>query len=159
MGLLGEVLVGATLLVAVVGVVVPVLPGPLLAGIAVWVWALAERDALGWTVAGAVTVLLVASQVVKYVVPGRRMSQAGVENSSLLLGAALGFVGFFAVPLVGLFLGFVAGVYVAERRRLPHERAWASTVVALRAVGLSILIEIAAVLLSSTLWLGAVVLG
>lgn len=159
MGLLGEVLVGVTLLVAVVGVVLPVLPGPLLAGAAIWLWAVVERDSLGWTVAVVVSGILLASQVVKYVVPGRHMSRAGVTRTSLLLGAALGLVGFFAVPVVGLPLGFVAGIYLAERRRLPHDRAWDSTVVALRAVGLSILIEMAAVLLSSGVWLGAVVLG
>ncbi|CAN5396684.1 DUF456 domain-containing protein [soil metagenome] len=159
MGLLGQVLVGLTLLVAVVGVVLPVLPGPLLAGAAIWVWAVVERESLAWTVAVVVTAILLASQVVKYVVPGRRMNRAGVTHSSLLLGAALGLVGFFVVPVIGLFLGFVAGIYLAERRRLPHDRAWASTVVALRAVGLSILIEMAAVLLSSAVWLGAVALG
>lgn len=159
MGPSGEILVGLALLAAVAGVVVPILPGPLLAGAAIWVWALAEREPLGWAVAGTATAILIASQAVKYVVPGRRMARAGVTSSSLLAGAALGFVGFFVVPVVGLFLGFVAGVYLAERRRLPHDRAWASTVAALRAVGVSMLIEALAVLLSSAVWLGAVILG
>ena len=35
-----------------------------------------------------------------------------------MIGGACGVVGFFVVPVVGLFLGFVLGVYVAERRRL-----------------------------------------
>ncbi|GAA0316713.1 DUF456 family protein [Kineococcus aurantiacus] len=32
----------------------------------------------------------------------------------LLLGAVLGVVGFFAVPVVGLPLGFVLGVFLGE---------------------------------------------
>jgi len=158
-GPLGEVVIGLVLLVAVVGVVVPLLPGPLLTGVAIWVWALVERDPLGWSVAVGATVVLIASQVVKYVVPGRRMSRAGVSSWSLLLGVVLGLLGFFVVPVVGLFLGFVAGIYLGERRHVPHDRAWACTVVALRAVGLSILIEMAAVLVASTGWLAAAVLG
>ena len=39
----------------------------------------------------------------------------------------LGVVGFFVVPVVGLFLGFVLGVYLAELRRVGAAAAWPST--------------------------------
>lgn len=159
MGTAGELGVALALLVAVVGVVIPLLPGPLLAGAAIWVWALVERTGLAWTVAGVVTAVLVTSQVVKYLVPGRRMTQDGVPARTLLAGAALGLVGFFVVPLVGLPIGFVLGVYAAQRLRHDRSEAWRSTKTALRAVGLSILIELAAVLGSASIWLAAVVLG
>ena len=55
---------------------------------------------------------------------------------------ALGVVGFFVIPVVGLFVGFVLGIYLAERRRVGQADAWPSTKAALRAVGLSILIEL-----------------
>jgi len=68
--------------------------------------------------------------------------------------------GFFVVPVVGLILGFVLGVYTAERVRLgSHATAWPSTMHALKAVGLSILIELAAGLLLAAAWLGAVTFG
>jgi uncharacterized protein YqgC (DUF456 family) len=158
-GTTGELLVGLALLVAVAGVVVPLLPGPLLAGAAIWVWALVERTGLAWTVVAAVTAILVASQVVKYLVPGRRMTREGVPVRTMLAGGVLGVVGFFVVPIVGLPLGFVLGVYAAQRLDHEHPEAWRSTRAALRAVGLSILIELAAVLGSAAIWLGAVVLG
>ena len=156
MGTTGELLVGLALLVAVAGVIVPLLPGTLLAGAAIWVWALMERTGLAWTVVGIVTVILISSQVVKYLVPGRRMSREGVPTSTLLAGALLGVLGFFVVPLVGLPLGFVLGIYAAQRLGHDHPEAWRSTKAALRAVGLSILIELAAVLCAAALWLGAV---
>ena len=57
-------------------------------------------------------------------------------------------------------LGFSAGVYAAERHRLgTHQAAWPSTVHALKAVGLSILIELAAGLLIGAAWLAAVLFG
>ena len=62
-------------------------------------------------------VLVALGVVVKYVVPGRRLKAAGVPTSTLLLGAALGVVGFFVIPVVGLLVGFVLGVYLAELRR------------------------------------------
>jgi uncharacterized protein YqgC (DUF456 family) len=155
-GTTGELLVGLALIVALVGVIVPLLPGTLLAGGAIWVWALAERTGLAWTVAGIVTVILVASQVVKYLVPGRRMSREGVPTSALLAGGLAGVVGFFVLPIIGLPLGFVLGIYAAQRLGHDHPEAWRSTKAALRAVGLSILIELAAVLSAAALWLGVV---
>jgi hypothetical protein len=154
----GELLVGLALVVAVVGVVVPLLPGTLLAGAAIWIWALAERTGVAWTVAAVVTSLLVASQVAKYLIPGRRMNREGVPGRTLLAGGLLGVVGFFVVPVIGLPLGFVLGIYAVQRLEHQHPEAWRSTKAALRAVGLSILIEMAAVLLSGAVWLGAVVL-
>ncbi|KWX01272.1 DUF456 domain-containing protein [Carbonactinospora thermoautotrophica] len=156
----GLVLVGLTLLVGLAGVVLPVLPGLLLCWAAVLVWALVERTAVAWAVLGVATLLIGLSQVAKYLVPGRRMRAAGVPWSSLALGGALGVVGFFLVPVAGLVLGFVLGVYAAEWLRLrTREGAWRSTVHALKAVGLSILIELAAGLLVTATWLGAVLLG
>lgn len=159
MGSTGEALVGLALLVAVAGVVVPLLPGTLLAGVAIWIWALEERTALGWTVAAVVTAILAGAQVVKYLLPGRRMTREGVPARTLLAGAVLGMVGFFVVPIVGLAIGFVLGIYAAQRIGHDHPEAWRSTKAALRAVGLSILIELAAVLGSAAVWLGAVLLG
>ena len=65
-------------------------------------------------------------------------------------------VGFFVVPVVGLFLGFILGVYLAERHRVGAPSAWPSTKEALRAVGVSILIELAAGVLATGVWLAGV---
>lgn len=154
----GQLLVGLAILSGLVGVVVPVLPGLLLCWAAVLVWALVERTAAAWAVLGVASALLVVSQVVKYVVPGRRMRAAGVPWPTLAAGGALAIVGFFVVPVVGAFVGFIAGIYGAERLRLGrHEAAWSSTVSALKAVGLSVLIELGAGLLMAAAWLAAVV--
>jgi uncharacterized protein len=153
----GLVLVGLAILVGLLGVLVPALPGLLLVWAAVLVWALVERTAAAWIVLAAASLLVATSQVVKYLIPGRRMRAAGVPWTSLAGGGVLGIVGFFVVPIVGGFLGFVLGVYLAERARLgDHPQAWSSTVHALRAVGLSILIELGAGLLIAGAWLTTV---
>jgi len=61
-------------------------------------------------------------------------------------------VGFFVIPVVGLLVGFVAGIYLAELLRVGRARAWPSTGAALRAAGLSLLIELAAGLLAAVVW-------
>jgi uncharacterized protein YqgC (DUF456 family) len=149
-----DVLAGFAILVGLVGIVVPVLPGTLLVAVGVLGWAVAVGEPTGWSLAAAAIVVLALGQVVKYAVPGRGLKAAGVPNRSLLSGAVLGF---FVIPVVGLLVGFVAGVYLSETQRLGRAAAWPATKVALRAVGLSILIEVAAALVATALWVTAVV--
>ena len=61
------------------------------------------------------------------------------------------------VPVVGLFIGFVLGIYLAERARVGAAQAWPSTVAALKAVGVSILIELVAAFLAAVTWVVGVV--
>jgi uncharacterized protein YqgC (DUF456 family) len=80
------------------------------------------------------------------------MKREGIPTSTLLLGAVLGVVGFFVIPVVGLVVGFVLGVYLSELRRLGPDRAWPATRAALTAVGLSMLIELLASLAAALTW-------
>ncbi len=147
-----EVVVALAIAVGLLGILVPILPGGLLIVVAVLVWAADLGGSTAWVVFGVVTALVVTGAVVKYVVPGRRLKDIGIPSSTQWTGVALGVVGFFVIPVVGLFVGFVLGVYLAERTRLGAAAAWPSTKASLRAVGLSILIEMAAGLLAATTW-------
>jgi uncharacterized protein YqgC (DUF456 family) len=148
-----DLVVGALMLVGLVGIVVPVLPGLLLVWIGVAVWATERQDATGWLLLAVATALALAGSALKYLLPGRRMRAHGVPGRTMVAGGLLGLVGFFVLPVVGLFLGFVLGVYLAERWRLgEHGHAWASTVVALRAAGWSMLIELLTGLLIAGAW-------
>jgi uncharacterized protein YqgC (DUF456 family) len=81
------------------------------------------------------------------------MSAAGIPWRTLAFGGVIGIVGFFAVPVVGLPLGFVLGVYLAEWIRVrDHSVAWASTVEAMKGTGLAILIGFTAAVLATALW-------
>ena len=153
--------VGVALVIALglVGILLPVLPGSILVLVAVLVWAVHTGGALAWTVLAVVATLLAAGSVVKYVVPTRRLQEVGVPASTQWSGAALAVVGFFVVPVVGFFLGFVLGVYAAEHRRVGARLAWPSTRAALGAVGLSILIELFAGVLAAAVWVTAVVVA
>jgi uncharacterized protein len=153
-----EFLVALAIAVGLVGIVVPVLPGSVLVLGAVLVWAWATGGTTAWLVFGVAAVVLVVGGVVKYLVPNRRLKDAGVPASTQWIGAALGVVGFFVIPVVGLFVGFVLGVYLAEYRRLGGRAAWPSTSHSLKAVGLSILIELAAAFVATCVWVTGVVL-
>ncbi|HEV2798320.1 MAG TPA: DUF456 domain-containing protein [Nocardioides sp.] len=153
-----EILVALAIAVGVAGIIVPVLPGTILVLGAILVWALEVGTTTAWLVLAFATTFLVLGTVVKFLVPGRQLKSSGVPNRTLVAGGLLAFVGFFVIPVVGMFIGFVLGVYAAERARVGAAGAWPSTRAALRAVGVSILIELVAAFLAVATWVVGVVL-
>lgn len=152
---------GAAVLIGVVGVLIPMLPGLVLCWAGVMVWALfGGHGVVGWTVAVAATLVLALGFTAKYLVPGRNLKRAGVPNLTLFLGGVLGIIGFFLIPVVGLVVGFVLGVFIVERiRQKDNARAWESTKHALKAAGVSMLIELATALLIAGIWLGGLLIA
>jgi uncharacterized protein len=156
----GIVLVALGIAVGLVGILVPLLPGSLLVFGAIAVWAFFERTTVAWVTLGIVTALFLATLLVKYLWPARRMREADVGTWSLLAGGVLGIIGFFVVPVLGLVLGFVLGVYLAELASRHDQRlAWASTVHAIKGVALSVGVELAGALMSTVVWVAAVLAG
>lgn len=147
-----EVLVSVAIVVGLVGVVVPLLPGALLVWSAIVVWGFAVGTATAWAVVGVATALTAAGQIVKYTIPGRGLRAAGVPNRSLVVGGLVAIVGFFVIPVVGVLIGFVVGIYASEVQRVGAQTAWPSTKSALRAVGFSMLIELTSTLLTAVVW-------
>ena len=152
-----EVLCAIVILIGLLGIVVPVIPGVALIAGALVVWAYSTDTGLAWGIAWSGLVVLAVGFVIKYLVPHRRLKNAGVPRRTLVVGAALGIVGFFVIPVIGLFIGFVGGVWLAESNRLGRSQAWPSTKAALKATGLSILIELASGLLAAVWFIGGVV--
>jgi uncharacterized protein YqgC (DUF456 family) len=157
---LGIVLVALAIAVGLIGIVVPVLPGGLLVFAAITVWAIIEHTTVSWVTLGVAGALFVTAEVVKYLWPVRRMRAAEVGTWSLVAGGVLGIIGFFVIPVIGLVIGFVVGVYLTElSSRRDARRAWASTVHALKGVALSIGVELTGALLAATAWVTALVIS
>ncbi len=153
----GELVVGLVIAVGLIGVIIQVLPGSLIVLAAIGVWAALTGGAAAWVAFGIGLVAVVVAAVVKFLVAGRHLKRANVPNGTLIWGGIAGVVGFFVIPVVGLPVGFVAGVYGAELvRRRDGRLAWRATVAALQATGWTILIELAGALIASGAWLVAV---
>jgi uncharacterized protein len=156
----GIVLVALVIAVGIIGIVVPLLPGILLVYGAILVWSVIEHNVTAWVTLGVVTVLIGATTLIKYMWPMKRMRAADVGALTLFAGAALGIIGFFVIPVVGLVVGFVLGVYLAElASRHDQRRAWASTVYAVKGVALSVGVELAGALLATVAWIFGVYLS
>jgi uncharacterized protein YqgC (DUF456 family) len=149
----GELLVLLVMLVGLVGVLVPVLPGLLLVWAAGLTWAWLDGGGARWAVAAALTVLLLVGTAAKYALPARRATTEGAPRRTLVLGAVGAVVGFFVVPVVGVVVGGVGAVYLAEAQRLGDAAAaWRSTRAVLVGVGIGILVELATGVVMVAVW-------
>ncbi len=153
----GELVVGLVIAFGLVGVVVQVLPGSVIILAAIAVWTVVTGGPWAWAVLAVAVVALGAASVGKILLAGRHLRRSEVPSSALVWGGIAGVVGFFVIPVVGLVVGFVAGIFVAELVRLKYLRAaWAATLAALRATGITIVVELAGALVAAGAWLTAV---
>ncbi|GAA1482714.1 DUF456 domain-containing protein [Gordonia sinesedis] len=159
MPLYGDLLVALGILVGLVGIVVPVLPGGLLVAACILVWA-AIVGGWAWLVFAVAAGFIALGTVVKYLVAGRKLRSDGIPNRTIMIGGLVGIVGFFVIPVVGLFVGFIVGALFAELARSRTARAaWRGTVSASTAAVYTIGIELMAALLAAGTWLvGAIAL-
>lgn len=143
------------MLVGIAGVVVPFLPGVFVVGAAAIVSTFVLGvDASGWLLVITIGLLTLGGAGASMALPARRGLRGDAARSSLALAAALGIVGFFVLPIVGMPAGALGGLYVGElQRHGDRARAWASTRDVLRAYGLGVLVEFGAALLIVAIWL------
>ncbi len=141
------------IVVGLVGIVVPVLPGTLLVLAGMLVFALASGTTAGWVLLGLSVVVAAAGKGLQYLIPGRRMKERGVRTSTLVLAVLLGVVGFVVVPVVGAVVGFLLGIWLVELGRSRDGRqAWQRTRHAVVAVLHSVGIELLAGLVVAALY-------
>jgi uncharacterized protein len=150
-----QTLVGVVMVAGIIGIFLPVLPGLLLIEAAALWWTVADGGGpTRWTVFAVITALFVLGTVTKYVLPARSAAARGAPVSTLVIGALAAIVGFFVIPVVGLLVGGVLGIYLAEYARLRDGgRAWTSTRAALVAIGIGLLVELTAGVLMFAAWL------
>lgn len=139
--------------VGLLGIVIPVLPGLLLVLLGVLLWAFLTATPLAWGIFAACVVVAAAGYALQYVLPGRRMKERGVGTSTLALAVVAGVVGFFVVPVVGALLFFVLAIFLVENGRTrDRSLAWTRTKHAMVAVAQSVGIELVAGLVIAALY-------
>ena len=136
------------------GTIFPILPGSILVIIGLLIWAIVIGGPVGWTVFGIGLLLSGSGMAASALLTGKRLKQREIPNRSILTGAVVGIVGAFVIPVVGLLLGFVLGLYASEWYRLRDpKQAWDASVVAMKSVGLGMLIEFACAGTAIAVWL------
>lgn len=151
--------VALAMAVGIAGTVVPVLPGlVLVAGAALVYGAVDGFGTVGIVASALIVAVGVAGTVAGVVVPQRAASASGAPRSSIFVGAVGAAIGFFVVPIVGLPLGGVVGIYLGERARTGDAgTAWRTTRATVRGFGIAALLQLAAGLLMAAIWVAWVV--
>jgi len=153
-------LVGLAILVGLLGIVIPVLPGSILIGLSVLIWAVMTGTTAAWWVFAGVVLLLIAGATITWFITAHHTRSAGVPNTSLVFAGLAGIVGFFVIPVIGLLVFFPLGLFAAEYWRLRDPgAARASALVGLKATGLGMLSELGLALAAAAVWLVAVLNG
>ncbi|MFP4149004.1 MAG: DUF456 domain-containing protein [Nitriliruptoraceae bacterium] len=153
------VLAFVVMVVGLVGVLVPVLPGLVL----VWLAATGSvlwqgTDAIGWAVAAWFTLLFGVGTLATVVLPAQRGRERGVSSASLSAVVLGAIVGMLVLPVLGLPVGALAGLYLGEWHRLGDRvQAGASARAVLAAYGVGVLIELVLGTILVASWLLAVV--
>lgn len=139
------VIVGLVLAVGLLGTVVPVLPGILL----MWVGVVGYGFFVGFDVAAIiaialVTVLSAASVALGVIIPKQFADESGATLTSQIAAVLGGIIGFFVIPVVGILVGALIGIAIAEYLdKEDFAQARASTIAVAKGFGLSALLQIA----------------
>ncbi len=154
-----DLLAGLLILAGFVGIALVITPGLVVVVGAVVIWAIFESSWAGWLATSIAVALGVAGMTLKILYPGKRLKETGIPTRNLLIALGLGTVGFFVIPVVGMFIGFLGGIYFFEMQRVGRDQAWSSTLEGVKAIGLSIGIEFITAFLIATIWLAAAIFG
>jgi uncharacterized protein YqgC (DUF456 family) len=142
------VIIGATLLmmlVGMIGIVLPVLPGlPLIWGAALIFGLLVGFGNSGPYLFAFITSLWALGVFSSFYLGQANVQAAGASYKTTLASLGLGVIGFFVIPVIGFFVGALLGVLVTEYwQRRNWQTAWNSTRAFIKGTLIGSLVEFA----------------
>ncbi|MDO5661310.1 MAG: DUF456 domain-containing protein [Brachybacterium sp.] len=138
-----SIVVAVAFAVGLVGIVVPIIPGSITIVVATLIWAIVLGSWSAWVAFGIILLFSAAGMTCSYVLTGRRLREHQVPYWPIIVGIICGIVGIFVIPFLGLFIGFLIGLYVSEwSRRGDMKLAWESSWVAMKALGIGLILEL-----------------
>lgn len=130
-------------LVGLCGIVVPVLPGSICVAAAALVWAIWGTSSWGWVAFGIAAVLVAIGMTASLLLTKRDLGRREIPQWPVMVGLACGIVGAFLLPALGLPIGFVVGLFLAELvRQKDAKLAWQTSVAAVRTIGIGMAVEL-----------------
>lgn len=147
------IVAGVLLAVAAVGTIYPVLPGSLLAIVTLIAWAWVLGSAASWAAGLVAALIAVVGWSASTVLTGRKLKQQQIPGRSIAVAVVGAVAGMFLIPVVGLFVGFAAGLLAGEYARGRDLRAALDASVAtLKAQGIGVLVEFGMACLAASVW-------
>ena len=109
------VLTAGAIVIGVVGTIVPLLPGLALVWVAALVWGFVTSfDTAGIVAMTAITLLFGAGIYLSLRIPQKSASAQGLSLRGTIFGVALAIGVGIVIPVIGIPLGFVLGVWIVR---------------------------------------------
>ena len=135
------------MLVALAGIIFPILPGSPVAIITMLAWAWLIGSTASWATGIIAAALALMGWSASLVLTGRTMRRERIPNTPILIATASAIVGLFVIPFFGIFIGFALGLFGAEYyRRRDAMAALRSSLEALKAMGIGMLVELGCII-------------
>jgi hypothetical protein len=148
---LGFGLAVAFILVGIVGIVVPILPGMLLVWFTILVYAWQTGfEAIGWPSFIFITIIALVTGLSNIWLPLLGAQKTGAAKRALFLGVVGAIVGTFVIPIpiLGTVIGYAIGVFLGEFMKVRDWRlALKASLGGVAGWGISTIVEIVGALL------------
>ncbi len=109
------VLTAGVIVIGVIGTIVPLLPGLALVWVATFVWGLLTSfDRAGIVAMTAITVLFAVGVYLSLRIPQKSAAAQGLSLRGTIFGVALAIAVGIVIPVIGIPLGFVLGVWIVR---------------------------------------------
>jgi uncharacterized protein YqgC (DUF456 family) len=150
----GEVLIGLTMAVGIVGTLIPVLPGLFLVWAAGLFWAIFDgADTTHWLIFAFMSLIFLFGIALSFYIPAKSTKGISSPKWTLPVATLFALIGFFVIPIVGIALGFIFGVFVCQLiSSREFHRALRTTGTTLKALGLVSLVQCACGITIATAW-------
>lgn len=115
MSSIGELFIGLVMAIGIVGTVLPIFPGLLLTWTTGLVWAILDGGGpVRWSLFAVMTIITAAGLIASVRIPVQSSRTQSTPPWALLLWATCAVVGFFVIPVLGVFVGFALGVLASN---------------------------------------------
>lgn len=137
------------MLVALGGIIVPILPGSPVAIITMIAWAWILGSTASWSTGIIAAAVALVGWSASLILTGRTMRRERIPSTPVLIATAAAIVGLFLIPFFGIFIGFALGLFGAEyyRRRDPLA-AFRASLEALKSMGIGMLVELGCIIMA-----------
>jgi hypothetical protein len=139
----GELFIGLAMAVGLLGILIPIAPGIVLVWLAGLAWTILDGGGLmRWSLFAVMTALTIGALIANVRIPAKSASQTDAPRGTLWLAALFAIIGFFVIPVVGVLVGFCAGVLLSHLIATNDiHKAFDAMWATLRAFGKSALIQ------------------
>lgn len=148
----------AFMLLALVGTILPVVPGTFLAWLTALIYGFVTGfAAINWGVLAVLTLIALVTGTADFWLPLLGAKKTGASGRSILLGVVGGIIGTLFAPLIGTVIGYALGILLGEyMKHRDWQVAWRASLGGLAGWGIATAVQMGGVLLMMLIFVARV---